>query len=126
MCVDRRTPGDAGCAPRLAGLPSAEKEIADLPRSVTWRDPCYRFRRSMHLRKVMIQIKQLLGDPQRPLFEALQQVPLEQLDEAVAFLKAHRPAAEVCAALTTFIATAPLTEFETLRGVYRKHCGDCA
>jgi ribosomal 50S subunit-associated protein YjgA (DUF615 family) len=70
----------------------------------------------------MTQIKKLLGDPQRPLFEALQQIPLEHLDEAVAFLKRHRPAREVCAALTTFIATSPLADFEALRDLYRKHC----
>lgn len=72
----------------------------------------------------MTQIKKLLADPQRPLFETLQQVPLGELDAAVAFLKQHRPAGEVCAALTTFIATSPLADFETLRDVYRKHCGD--
>ena len=70
----------------------------------------------------MIQIKTLLHDPKRSLFEILQQVPPDQLDEAVAFLKQHRPAREVCAALMTFIATAPLTEFATLREVYRRHC----
>jgi hypothetical protein len=70
----------------------------------------------------MIQIKTLLRDPQRTLFEILQQVPPDQLDEAVAFLKQHRPAREVCAALMTLIATAPLTEFEMLGGIYRRHC----
>ena len=72
----------------------------------------------------MIQIKNLLSDPKRTLFEILQQVPPDQLEEAVDFLKQHRPASEVCAALMTFIATAPLTEFGALRNVYHKHCGD--
>lgn len=74
----------------------------------------------------MIQIKNLLSDPRRPLFEILQQVPPEQLDEAVGFLKQHRPASEICAALMTLIATAPLTEFGALREVYHKHCGNRA
>ena len=75
---------------------------------------------------MMIQIKNLLSDPQRTLFEILQQIPPEQLDEALALLKQHRPASEVCAALMTFIATAPLTEFGALRDVYHLHCGDRA
>jgi hypothetical protein len=70
-----------------------------------------------------MEIKNIVGDPARPAFEILQRVPLERLDEAVAFLKRHKPAAEVCSALMTFIATAPLAEFELLRDVYRKHCG---
>lgn len=71
----------------------------------------------------MTKIKTLLSDPRFTLFEILQQVPPEELDEAVTLLKQHRPADEVCAALMTFIATAPLGEFRTLRDVYRKHCG---
>lgn len=70
----------------------------------------------------MTKIKTLLSDPRCTLLEILQQVPREELDEAVALLKQHRPADEVCAALMTFIATAPLSEFATLRDVYRKHC----
>jgi hypothetical protein len=70
----------------------------------------------------MIQIKTLLNDPKRTLFEILQQVPPDQLDEAVAFLKQNRPAREVCAALMTFIATTPLTQFAMLSEVYRRHC----
>ena len=73
---------------------------------------------------MMIQIKNLLSDPQRTLFEILQQIPPEQLDEAV--VKQHRPASEVRAALMTFIATAPLTEFGALRDVYHRHRGDRA
>jgi len=72
----------------------------------------------------MSQIKNLLRDPKRPVLEILQHVPLEQLDEAVAFLKRHKPVGEVCGALMAFIATAPLVEFETLRDIYRKHCAD--
>ena len=60
----------------------------------------------------MIQIKNLLRAPKRPVLAILQEVPLEQLDEAVAFLERHKPA--------------PLVEFETLRDVYRKHCADRA
>lgn len=88
--------------------------------------PAIGFRSGYDLEQMMIQIKNLLSDPQRTLFEILQQIPPEQLDEAVAFLKQHRPASEVCAALMTFIATAPLTEFGALRDVYHRHCGDRA
>ena len=71
----------------------------------------------------MIKIKKMLRDPQRTVVEILQQVPLEQLDEAVGLIKRHKPVAEVCRGFMTFIATAPLSEFVTLRAIYRKHCG---
>jgi hypothetical protein len=74
----------------------------------------------------MIEINKLLRDPQRTVIEILQQVPLEQLDEAVGLIKRHRPVAEVCRGLMTLIATAPLSEFEVLREIYRKHCGNQA
>jgi hypothetical protein len=85
--------------------------------------PAIDVQRERDLEEMMIQIKNLLRDPKRTLFEILQEVPPEQLDEAVGFLKQHRPASEVCAALMTFIATAPLKEFGALRDVYHKHCG---
>jgi len=72
----------------------------------------------------MTQIKKPASDPDRPVFETLQRVPLEELDEAVRILKQQRPAHEVCGALMTFIATAPLADFAVLREVYRKHCAD--
>ncbi len=69
-----------------------------------------------------MEIGHVVGDTARPALEILQRVPLERLDEAIGFLRAHKSAAEVCRALTTFIATAPLADFELLRAVYRKHC----
>jgi hypothetical protein len=41
----------------------------------------------------------------------------------VAVLKRHKPADEVCGALKTLIAMAPLAQFQTLSAAYRKHCG---
>jgi hypothetical protein len=55
-------------------------------------------------------------------FEVLQQISLEELDEAVAFLKKRRPKSEVCHALKAIIATSPLSEFQTLRDIYRRYC----
>jgi hypothetical protein len=74
----------------------------------------------------MTKIKKLLDDPQRTLFEILQQVSQEELDEAIGLLKQHRPEREVCAALMTFIATAPLADFEALSEIYRRHCDERA
>ena len=39
-------------------------------------------------------------------------------------LKRHRPAAEVRKALVERIAHAPLSDFESLKHIYLKHCGD--
>jgi hypothetical protein len=55
--------------------------------------------------------------------EVLERVALEELDEAVAALRRHRPADEVCGALRSLIAAAPLARFQALSAVYRKHCG---
>jgi hypothetical protein len=71
----------------------------------------------------MRKIEDLLQGGKATTFEMLQQMALEDLDEAVAVLKRHKPADEVCSALKTLIAMAPLAQFQTLSAVYRKHCG---
>jgi len=71
----------------------------------------------------MRKIEDLLQGGKATTFEILQQVALEELDETVAVLKRHKPADEVCGALKTLIAMAPLAQFQTLSAVYRKHCG---
>ena len=71
----------------------------------------------------MKKVKDLLRSGKLTVFEVLQQVSLEELDEAVAFLKKHRPGSEVCRALEAIIATSPLSEFQTLQVIYRRHCG---
>jgi hypothetical protein len=71
----------------------------------------------------MRKVEDLLRDGKATTFEILQQVGLEELDEALAVLRRHKPADEVCGALKTLIAMAPLAQFQTLSAVYRKHCG---
>jgi CBS domain-containing protein len=56
--------------------------------------------------------------------EVLNRTPLEQLEKKVKELKRHRPAEEVRKAMVERIAHAPLTDFERLKGIYLKHCGD--
>ena len=56
--------------------------------------------------------------------DVLQQTPIDQLEEAVAFLKRHRPAKDICQALTERIARAPLDDFNALKGLYFKYCVD--
>ena len=71
----------------------------------------------------MKKVKDLLRSGKLTVFEVLQQISLEELDEAVAFLKKHRPKSGVCRALEAIIATSPLSEFQTLQVIYRRHCG---
>lgn len=47
----------------------------------------------------MKKVKDLLRSGKLTVFEVLQQVSLEELGEAVAFLKKHRPRSEVCRAV---------------------------
>jgi hypothetical protein len=56
--------------------------------------------------------------------EVLLQTPIDGLDEALTMLMRHRSAREVCEALMERIAAAPLDEFNALKGVYFRHCGD--
>jgi hypothetical protein len=71
----------------------------------------------------MKKVEDLLRGGKATTVEILQQVALHELDEAVTVLKRHKPAEEVCSALKSLIAMAPLAQFQTLSAVYRKHCG---
>jgi hypothetical protein len=61
-------------------------------------------------------------DDGRPALELLAATPNERLDEVIAQLRKTRPAAEVCDAMMKLIALAPLSEFLTLREIYRRYC----
>jgi hypothetical protein len=63
-------------------------------------------------------------DEQACAVELLKRTPLDQLEETVRALKKQRSAEEVRKAMVERIASAPLTEFETLKTIYLKHCGD--
>ncbi|HSD43139.1 MAG TPA: hypothetical protein VLD36_14885 [Burkholderiales bacterium] len=63
-------------------------------------------------------------DQQASAVELLKRTPLDQLEETVRALKKQRPLEEVRKAMVERIARAPLTEFETLKTIYLKHCGD--
>ena len=63
-------------------------------------------------------------DEQASAVELLKRTPLDQLEETVRMLKKQRPAEAVRKAMVERIASAPLTEFETLKTIYLKHCGD--
>ncbi|HKA58494.1 MAG TPA: hypothetical protein VKD28_07750 [Gemmatimonadales bacterium] len=56
--------------------------------------------------------------------EVLGQTPVDRLEEALVLLKRHRPANDVCQALTERIASAPLDDFNALKGLYFAHCVD--
>jgi hypothetical protein len=71
----------------------------------------------------MKKVDELLVAGKATALEILEQVALEELDEAVAALRRHRPADEVCGALRSLIAASPLAHFQALSAVYRKHCG---
>ncbi len=63
-------------------------------------------------------------DEQVSAVELLKRTPLDQLEETVKALKQQRPAGEVRKAMVERIARAPLSEFEILKTIYLKHCGD--
>jgi hypothetical protein len=69
------------------------------------------------------KVDDLLRGGKSTALEVLEQLALDELDEGVAALKRHKQADEVCRALMTLIATAPLEQFSVLAGIYRKHCG---
>ena len=64
------------------------------------------------------------SDEQASAVELLKRTPLDQLEEKVRELKKLRPADEVRKAMVERIARAPLGDFETLKHIYLKHCGD--
>jgi 16S rRNA C1402 N4-methylase RsmH len=61
-------------------------------------------------------------DDGRSALELLAATPNERLEEVIARLKKTRPAEEICDAIIKLIALAPLSEFLTLREIYRRHC----
>ena len=63
-------------------------------------------------------------DEQVSAVELLKRTPLDQLEETVKALKQRRAADEVRKAMVELIARAPLADFDTLKHIYLKHCGD--
>lgn len=63
-------------------------------------------------------------DEPTPAVELLQLTPLEDLEETVKALKAERPLAEVRQAMVERIARAPRADFDRLKHIYLKHCGN--
>jgi hypothetical protein len=63
-------------------------------------------------------------DEKSSAVELLKRTPLDQLEETVKALKGHRPAAEVRQAMIEVITAAPLSDFETLKGIFMIHCAD--
>lgn len=51
-------------------------------------------------------------------------VPLDRLEETVQALKQQHSPDEVRKAMVERIARAPFAEFETLKHIYLKHCGE--
>ena len=56
--------------------------------------------------------------------ELLKRTPLDQLEETVEALTKCRPHAEVRQGMIEVIARAPLADFEKLKAIYLKYCGD--
>ena len=63
-------------------------------------------------------------DEQVSVVELLKRTPLDQLEETVKALRQRRAADEVRKAMVELIARAPLADFDTLKHIYLKHCGD--
>jgi hypothetical protein len=61
-------------------------------------------------------------DDGRSTLELLAATPNERLEEVIARLKETRPTEEICDAIMKLIALAPLSEFLSLREIYRRHC----
>jgi hypothetical protein len=58
--------------------------------------------------------------------DLLTETALDRLEETVIVLKRERSPEVVRKAMVERIARAPLSEFETLKHIYLKHCGDAA
>jgi 16S rRNA C1402 N4-methylase RsmH len=67
-------------------------------------------------------------DPYRGVsaVEVLKRTPLDQLEETVEKLMKHRSSAEVRTAMVERIARVPLADFDTVKQIYLKHCGEPA
>jgi hypothetical protein len=79
----------------------------------------------MNALSVLRRVGPSSGD-QASAVDLLMRTPLDQLDDAVEALKKHRPSVEVRKAMVERIARAPLSDFEALKLIYLKHCGDAA
>jgi hypothetical protein len=64
------------------------------------------------------------GDEKTSAVELLKRTPIDQLEESVIELKKHRSAEEIRKAMVDLIARAPLADFDTLKHIYLKHCGN--
>ena len=64
------------------------------------------------------------SDEQVSVVELLKRTPLDHLEQTVAALTKQHPNEEIRKAMVEIIASAPLAEFETLKTIYLKHCGD--
>lgn len=63
------------------------------------------------------------GEP-IPVVELVQLTPLDDLEDTVKALKTERSLAEVRQAMVERIARAPLADFDRLKHIYLKHCGN--
>ena len=63
-------------------------------------------------------------DSRKSALEVLRDTPLDQLEVAVEELKKHHPHAEVRQAMVEVIARASIKDFDMLKHIYLKHCGD--
>jgi hypothetical protein len=64
------------------------------------------------------------GDENTSAVELLKRTPIDQLEQSVIQLKKHRSADEIRKAMVELIARAPLADFDTLKHIYLKHCGN--
>ena len=64
------------------------------------------------------------SDEQVSVVELLRRTPLAQLEQTVAALKKHSSTEDIRKAMVELIARAPLADFDTLKYIYLKHCGD--
>ena len=58
------------------------------------------------------------------VLELLQRTPLDRLEQTVKAMKKNRPVAEARQAMIQLIASAPLSNFATLKQIYMVHCAD--
>lgn len=62
---------------------------------------------------------------EKPLaIELLKSTPPDQLEAMVRALKTHCPTEEIRKALVDRLARVPLDDFDTVKHIYLKHCGD--
>jgi hypothetical protein len=63
-------------------------------------------------------------DDEPSALEVLRRTPLHQLEETVIALKSRHTLVEVRKAMVEVIARAPLADFDKLKHIYLKHCGN--